>query len=130
MSDPREPPVSPALTSEEWARDDHGCVSVELERGRWTKVAAVGKWVPAELIYDHDDGHSFSWTVRESHVIAALALYGQPFGFTREDCYLLWSIAASHEICSYFEGGEAAALNNLVARIEALLPPLSPEETK
>jgi hypothetical protein len=50
------------------------------------------------------------------HRIAALALYGQPFGFTHEDVVLLRSSSWDVE-----EGGEA--LRMLASRIKALLPP-------
>lgn len=66
--------------------------------------------------------------------IAALALHGQPFGFTRED------VENIREVCfivsAEFDNGSerdsrSKALLSLAARIEALLPPLSgPEETK
>lgn len=47
--------------------------------------------------------------------LAAMALYGQPFGFTREDVVLLHNSIPSL--------GKHEELGNLADRIEALLPP-------
>jgi hypothetical protein len=50
--------------------------------------------------------------------IAALALYGQPFGFTREDVELLQYVAP---FCDMKEDYDAVMA--LAAKVEALLPP-------
>jgi hypothetical protein len=50
------------------------------------------------------------------HEIAALALYGQPFGFTREDVELLRNIVR-------FVPDVPRRIHDLADRIAALLPP-------
>lgn len=52
------------------------------------------------------------------HALAAIALYGQKFGFTREDVtYLRWAFddAGRHDL--------SEGLDSIRRRIEALLPP-------
>lgn len=69
----------------------------------------------------------------ERHKLAALCLYGQPFGFTREDTETLRHLLAS---CDFDDCGppgasyrstrrqaECSRLEFIAARIEALLPP-------
>ena len=67
------------------------------------------------------------------HALAALCLYGQPFGFTQEDvdallsnlhdddCGALWALY-DHE-CTCHRSPTIARLQSLAARIAALLPP-------
>ena len=73
----------------------------------------------------------------ERRKIAALALHGMPFGFTREHLAALRSLAESDlydraandgdgridEWCSDKREREKAMLREVAARIEALLPP-------
>lgn len=67
------------------------------------------------LLWAKDEADADGWLT--IHGLAALALYGQPFGFTREDLRLLKHCEASvgwkHE----------EEVRNLADRIEALLPP-------
>lgn len=51
------------------------------------------------------------------HALAALALHGQIFGFTREDVQILRTIELE-----YIQGGPFS-LTSMADRIEALLPP-------
>lgn len=57
------------------------------------------------------------------HALAALALHGQPFGFTREDVAALWFVIQERE---GLVGAPQHTLRSLAERIEALLPPETP----
>jgi hypothetical protein len=58
------------------------------------------------------------------HVAAALALYGEPFGFTREDLTALRDAAEELGAMSdSYDARLAAPLRSIAARIAALLPP-------
>lgn len=97
--------IEPALDAEEWsqvlANEDF-----EDDGDRQNRI-------DMELTV-HADFH-------RHHAAAALALYGQPFGFTREDVKMLRGIAFFLADHHYRPGGAAAA--NIADRIEALLPP-------
>jgi len=84
--------VQPALTAKEWV--------AFLPRD--ARRSAMGADDPAER-----------------HALAARALYGQPFGFTREDVWVLRGAALKER--PYMT--RYAELNDLADRIEALLPP-------
>lgn len=53
------------------------------------------------------------------HAQAAYNLFGQPFGFTREDVEMVRNEAGNNSTGS----ADGAAWNSLADRIEALLPP-------
>lgn len=98
--------IKPALTAEEW-----------------------GKLGTRDLDMYH---YLVEWDGRE-HMIAAVALYGQPFGFTREDVKRVRAAAQMLESLLPVAGisdervmGEVEQLRSLAARIEALLPPADP----
>lgn len=104
MTDP--PKVTPALTPAEWT------VAHDVTRDTTLPVhlAPDGKLELPDAIYEYRvDG-------RERHQIAALALHGQTFGFTREDV----ALALMPDCCA---DGPSEAQRSLAARIEALLPP-------
>lgn len=64
----------------------------------------------------------------QRHAVAALCLYGQPFGFTRDDLDAFW--AAYSAFCdsqNNDDTGRMDRLHSLGCRIEALLPPSPPE---
>lgn len=104
--------IEPALTPEEWVR----------EGGLMDEIQAREGWFEASV---HEPA--------DRHRIAALALHGQPFGFTWDD------VAGLREITSAYIGlidqavaspasiaGEetlAQQLRALADRIAALLPP-------
>ena len=99
--------IAPALTPEEWA------TNLSFARGGDLSVAnaAVGD------------------TAEEKHFIAALNLYKQDFGFTREDVKDLgW---AMHFLVTDESDQSQRNLKawfvSLTARIEALLPPETPD---
>lgn len=101
--------INPALTTDEWKRREFGFET-------WGRV------------HLHEDG---ALEVRDSvnqpallrgeerHRIAALALYGQPFGFTQADVELLRDLEDAPD-------DQRLAVEPLRKRIEALLPPEKP----
>ena len=93
--------IEPALTAEEWAHV--------------APLPAVG----VELVWPDAVGRAER--VVGAHAAAALALYGQPFGFTREDVALLRGERFGGFNEDRVELWEA--MDNLAARIAALLPP-------
>lgn len=62
---------------------------------------------------------SYEWPLDNDHATAALCLYGQPFGFTREDLTCLRYVMASLD----HHGIPQPCLESLADRIAALLPP-------
>lgn len=95
--------IQPALTAEEWR-----CGFAE----RPNRTVELGV-----LVTDHTDYTISVQDERTLHALAALCLYGQPFGFTREDLKaLMWAIDDSGDLL-------AAKLRSLADRIAALLPP-------
>lgn len=100
-----------ALNPDEWARF-----------GTWSPLARVGEM-------------SLCMGVADYRAVAALALYGQPFGFTHEDVRLLRAVARSAHLLmenrpdGYWSAGVADAdklAASLADRIAALLPPEHP----
>lgn len=76
-------------------------------------------WARSELLIDPEDDP------KHRHQYAALALHGQPFGFTREDVEnvrdtvsAIWSSVPSDAAAPW-----GRAMESLADRIEALLPP-------
>lgn len=128
MSD--KPTIPPALTPREWGRmevefGDDGWASLEglvrCEGGTASEaVLSGGMYVGT---YGEDGLASGGVNVRR-HALAALALHGQPFGFTREDIqHLRWAADLRDRVGVRDAGWTAGVLRNLAARIEALLPP-------
>ncbi len=104
--------IKPAMTAEEWER-------VEVTD------TSIGLRVPDDYELPEDVDKAFELFVTRGtheHRTAALCLYEQPFGFTREDVDLLRTVVreASHrEVGS----DEKDAMHDIADRIEALLPP-------
>ena len=96
-------PIKPALTPEEWADPEHN-------------VRRDGFWLyePGQmcLVVGADKKGVSIEELR--HAVAALTLYGQPFGFTREHVTILRTCAL--EFSEY-------GLHDIADRIAALLPP-------
>lgn len=101
--------LRPALTPDEW-----------------------GAFMAGELFTEHERADFATWfeyvhgatPATPEHGIAALALYGQPFGFTQDDLQMC------EEQVTLFNGGdnevddaEADRWRALAAKIRALLPP-------
>lgn len=115
MSDTQQ--VQPALTREEWAKREievsHN-VAMHEDRDGWLSLSAFGHCEDVDA----------------RHALAALALHGQPFGFTHEHIAALrqtcdnaerW-INDEHVRCSRKENALVAS-RAVAARIAALLPP-------
>lgn len=94
-------PIKSALTAEEWEQ-------------RETAYAALD--AGGALIIGSSDKPEIIPLDEDRHGIAALALYGQQFGFTREDVEFLRE-------CCYELTDEIEKANSLADRIESLLPP-------
>lgn len=99
-------PIEPALTPEEWRQvAESGCVP-----------------------HDGGDGFSALLWYGNRHMAAAVALYGQPFGFTEDERDKLARLSEALDdfdtgwLYSHGEPYEAA-LRVVVAKIAALLPP-------
>ena len=112
MSD--TPAVQPALTAEEWA-----------------------KWLSPEMQYDREcdrldyfsgsygGGICIDGRYRDDDLraVAALCLYGQPFGFTQEDVDAITRCLESDVWITVYQYEDAEPLESIRARIAALLPP-------
>lgn len=97
--------IKPALTPEEWQRQQ-----VEREEHATSTVWESARFLGAEYL--------------DAHAVAALALHGQPFGFTWEDIATLdIAVGATAALQAHGWEQEAAHLKTLRARIAALLPP-------
>lgn len=105
-----EATVAPALTAEEWA----DAIEDEPDTVLCMYSEAGSNCLEGVDFIDH-----------RPHVIAALALHGQPFGFTRGDVELVRDCIGME--WDRGERGEMDALEkrleSLAARIAALLPP-------
>lgn len=125
---PEEQTIKPALTAEEWAKveafTDHGS-HPQLLRDGLNPERAPG-W-----FRDVAERHEAN-----PHVRAALALHGQPFGFTCEDVERLrgWRIDPATGERIYRDETSAPDwyefIESVAGRIAALLPPregFSPE---
>jgi hypothetical protein len=98
--------IPPALTPARWASYRRLCED-------------IGGSPSTEMLGDHAE---------TEHELAALALHGQPFGFTREDVALLDRAARNAgPLCEYSDEESIAELvaryRDFAARLAALLPP-------
>jgi hypothetical protein len=91
--------IEPAMSAEYWSEEE---------------PAVPGEY--NDTIY----GLGYCPSLKGLHMLAALALNGQPFGFTWNDVYLLRDTVDR-------TGDWAHALLNLADRIAALLPPSGTE---
>lgn len=111
----------PALTPAQWAAR-----SVEADSGeRWVAelptVSADGEGLHVRL---DDDYYNFTLTGQKRHGVAALALYGEPFGFSWADYEAVGNArnALGWRVMND-DDPEMARLASLMNRIAALLPP-------
>lgn len=93
--------IKPALSATEWASWRRGVMNSDL----------------LEFSAEDIGGNEY-----RRHAVAALALYGQSYGFTQDDVQLLRGIAAGHELIM----GRWPRAADLADRIQALLPPEKP----
>lgn len=102
-------PVKPALTEKEWV------VAPDIEHLMTFEIAS--DILPEGIIGRHG--------------AAALALYGQPFGFTQEDVRELRSVYNAYMSGDWGNFSESdpwvIAIKSLADRISALLPPEEPK---
>jgi hypothetical protein len=104
--------IKPALSHDEW-----GALRVFRERrdvGSWPvsgEIAVVGD---AIRVGPPEFAPSVLVTSDDRHALAALALHGQPFGFTWDD------VEAIHD---WMQETSCHASSTLADRIAALLPP-------
>jgi hypothetical protein len=106
MNEPHE--IKPALTAEEWA---------DLSAADTDGFATVHLIEDGALYISRGDE---AWIEGRHHAVAALALHGQPFGFTWEMVDAIEALARTVEKnggATWVEIGRAAA-----SRIAALLP--------
>jgi len=96
--------MKPALTPEEWR--------LTL---LWAKGKLPGGKVRGMCVLDLPPEHQ--------HGAAALALHGQPFGFAQMDVSGLREVAKFLRLAGHLG---TAMVEDLAARIEALLPPEAP----
>lgn len=122
------PPLPSALTSEEWREGEfesfYGNAMTSAHRdhkGRWFFHSDGPDGRESIVILNQADDNG-----RASHALAALALHGQRFGFTREDVWALRTVCISGMHESAEERAIRAVFTSLAARIEALLPPETP----
>jgi hypothetical protein len=134
----------PALTAEEWNTGRLASVSasdiIVHDDGDGLEIVVY----PDEAARDSRQGLSSKhkikdWDTSARHGLAALALYGQTFGFTREDVKACRSAAARYAALARdaaSTGSEvqrgafqviSAQSASLADRIEALLPPEEPK---
>lgn len=110
--------ITPALSPEEWRRG-------EVHEGKeWWGCNIYADEDSIEFDDGIDPQHGAGFRERR-HAVAALALYGQPYGFTWADVDLLRGTAAGYESGDWGNGLEehARACHHLAARIADLLPP-------
>jgi hypothetical protein len=105
------------LTAEEWALKDRGAP------GRYRGNAEGQVWENDGQMWYGDE-----YPVQNRHGLAALALYGQPFGFTWDDVDAIERVVAGGELQGSLSPLSAVARQNdrlrwLIDRIAALLPP-------
>ena len=100
--------IKPALTERQWAA---GAVHFFRDRDG-NRISARAYYLSAIPSLEPEDRHA----------IAASALYGEHFGFTREDIKRLLEPDIDHEYGSVTNEWYAWA-EHLAARIAALLPP-------
>lgn len=124
MADATETRIAPALTVDEWTERD-------VENGTFRlHVDQFG------ILYGSSYDHAWQFLQSRRHGMAALALHGQPYGFTRE---MLDGLCLVEEWANDYAGEYLAdrrhrakrddglgALADVIARIEALLPPEKP----
>lgn len=129
--------IKPALTPEEWV--SYPAADLEIRDGEY-EVALIPAMIPSGAIIaiptDYVGGDEYQSTGPDCvipagalHALAALALHGQPFGFTWEDVDLLRRAAEDAGVGLYGEEERAEAgrdFSALAARIAALLPPRNP----
>jgi hypothetical protein len=131
--------IRPALTAEEWKGPPNfvGGPPSGIPEVRWPlggdRVRRAVYWdeVRPEVFYgelDTKTGIGGADNIQRPHALAALCLYGQPFGFTHEDVAALWdlhgmALNAIDERGDLEDASVPPRAAAAIAKIEALLPP-------
>lgn len=79
-----------------------------------------------ESINVGDGFDAVAFSGKQRHALAALALYGQPFGFTEADVMALLTISVRGSVMRELSLKERQQLDSIALRIAALLPPSEP----
>lgn len=112
--------IKPALSSAQWKGEGYA----RYDMGHGIAIVDDGGATTVEL----PTNQSLSFVAEHRHAVAALALYGQPFGFTHEDVKALWVCVQEAKHQAYNEDAhrlcDVAA--SAIERIKALLPPEQP----
>jgi hypothetical protein len=124
--------IRPALTAEGWAT-----LSIAPETAPRIVIHDDGDGLEVVIFRDEDRTELLSkhkierWEPEARHALAALALYQQSFGFTREEAFCLEEVIANFEAFASTEGDfgkriveqYSPAATSALAKIRALLPP-------
>ena len=102
--------IGPALTPDEWARAGSASTVVASDGGVYFGERKPGRMGVEALRVD---------VASERHALAALALHGQPFGFTNDDARALNDAIVYLHNHHY----DASKIASIARRIAALLPP-------
>lgn len=110
--------TEPALTPEEWV---DGRITfpepTSISADEWD--LAYRRHPSGEVVWEYvNEGCDRGKSVDRPHAMAALCLFGQPFGFTQEDVAALLYTLDDAAKC-----GTDEKLASIAARIAALLPP-------
>jgi hypothetical protein len=110
--------MKPALTAEEWNPQPHD--DIEYTGPRIDDHGDAVAWIEADDLWlpENRDGEMI---VDRRHALAALALHGQPFGFTWDD--VVAAKEAAFELRMMQNRPAADRLDDLANRIASLLPP-------
>src|SRR5882724_749549 len=122
-------PSSPALTLEQWEARDYRQAARDLDRWAQTQAGAAEDDTTEYVAKLGLSGSGSVIVMNRAHdrvlvppparaPLAALALAGQPFGFTPADIQAVLQAAERAE-----DEGAGVRLRDLAQRIQALLPP-------
>jgi hypothetical protein len=104
--------ITPALTAEEWKR--YGCTRGQMDAERFRDLFVGNPTRNLGARFRIRDDEAYGIERDGCHALAALAMYGQSFGFNETD--LAWL-----RTCP-----PGSIRDGLIARIAALLPPPPP----
>lgn len=107
--------IGAALTAAQWQ-------GVTLPSGEIVR-SIEGAGATDESINVGDGFDAVAFSGRQRHALAALALYGQPFGFTEVDVMALLTISVRESVMRELSPIERQQLDAVALRIAALLPP-------
>lgn len=118
--------IQPALTPEQWDKREKEH-KIDGPWWEWRVVSAKngGLYIGGSSAYESRGDYDASVPEEDRHAVAALALYGQPFGFTHADVKFL-----SEEAWGFLDEGainhRRRVMLDIANRIYALLPPEAP----